>query len=77
MENLSSSELGTCCVLNRVAEIINMDTSKLKGKEKQKIIETQKELRQKYCKTKKKELTKEEKESVGNLYKQLGLWKGE
>ena len=76
LENLSNSELGTCCVLNRVAEIINMDTSKLKGKEAIKIREVQKELRKKYCKENKKELTKEEKEKVGNLYKQLGLWKG-
>ena len=76
LQNLSSSEFGTCCALNRVAEIINMDTSKMKDKDAKKIREAQKELREKYCKSKKKELTQKEKESVGNLYKQLGLWKG-
>lgn len=77
LQNLSSSEFGTCCILNRVAEIINMDTSKIKGKEAKKTKEVQAELRKQHCKSNKKELTEKEKESVGNLYKQLGLWKGE
>jgi hypothetical protein len=77
LQNLSSSEFGTCCILNRVAEIVNMDTKNLKGKELLKIQELQQELRRKYCKSKKKQITKEEKQNVVNLYKQLGLWKGE
>ena len=78
LENLSSSEFGTCCALNRVAEIINMDTKNLKGKDLKKVQEAKKELIKRYCKSKaNKKLTKEEKESVGKLYKQLGLWKGE
>lgn len=77
LQNLSSSEFGTCCALNRVISILQMDTKDLKGKEKQKVIEAQKELRQKYCKVKEKKLTDKEKRSVVNFYKKLGLWKGE
>ena len=78
LENLSSSEFGTCCALNRVIEIINMDTKNIKEKDLKKVQEEKKELIAKYCKNKKeKTLTKDEKESVVNLYKQIGLWKGE
>ena len=77
LENLSSSEFGTCCALNRVISILNTDASKLKGKEATELKKAQRELMEKYCKVKKKEITAQEKESVANLYKQLGLWKGE
>lgn len=49
----------------------------MKEKEASEIRKTQKELKEKYCKVKKNEITQKEKESVANLYKQLGLWKGE
>ena len=77
LQNLSSSEFGTCCALNRVVSILNTDPSNLKGKEAIQLKKTQKELMEKYCKVKKEEITTQEKESVVNLYKQLGLWKGE
>lgn len=78
LENLSSSEFGNCCVLSRVQNILNTDTSKIKdSRQARKIAEAQKELRKKYCVNKKEEMTKEEKESTINLYKSLGLWKGE
>lgn len=77
LENLSSSEFGTCCALNRVASILNMDTSKMKEKDAKKIKQTQKEFRKKYCiKTKKEKLNNNEKENVVSLYKEIGLWKG-
>ena len=77
LQNLSSSEFGTCCALNRVVSILNMDTSKMKEKEATELRKAQRELREKYCKEKKSKITLQEKESVANLYKQLGLWKGE
>lgn len=77
LQNLSSSEFGTCCALNRVISILNMDTKGMKGKEKQNLLNAQKELKKKYCKVKKKELSEKEKRSVVDFYKQLGLWKGE
>jgi len=49
----------------------------MKDKEAIKMREAQKELRQKYCKSKKQKLNAEEKQSVKNLYKQLRLWKGD
>lgn len=77
LENLSSSEFGTCCALNRVASILNIDTSKMKDKDAKKIRETQKDLRKKYCiQNKKEKLNNNEKENVVSLYKDLGLWKG-
>ena len=78
LENLSTSEFGNCCILSRIQSILNTDVSKLKDStQARKILESQKELRKKYCINKKEEMTKEEKESTMNLYKSLGLWKGE
>ena len=78
LENLSSSEFGTCCVLNRIINILNMETKDIKDKKQvENIRKTQAELRKKYCVDKKSDLDNEEKTSVMNLYKSLGLWKGE
>lgn len=76
LKNLSSSEFGNCCVLNRVLSILNTDVSKIKDyKEREKIIKAQKELQKEYC-VNQLDLTTEEKESVANFYKKIGLWKG-
>lgn len=43
LSNLSNSEFGNCCVLNRVRNLRNLDTSKIKdSKEKMKMIEAKK-----------------------------------
>ena len=76
LQNLSSSEFGTCCALNRIASILQIDTTKMKDKEASKIRQIQKELKEKYCKVKEKKMTKQQQESVIDLYKKLGLWKG-
>ena len=77
LQNLSTSEFGNCCILNRVMQILEEDVSKIKdSKQQRQIIEAQKELTEKYCKTKNKELNEKEKNSVINLYKELGLMKG-
>ena len=58
-------------------QILEEDVSKIKdSKQQRQIIEAQKELTQKYCKTKNKELNEKEKNSVISLYKELGLMKG-
>ena len=78
LENLSSSEFGTCCALNRMISVLEMDTSLIKDtKQVSKIKEVQADFRKKYCKQKYKELNTKEKTSVVDLYKSLGLWKGE
>lgn len=78
LQNLSSSEFGTCCVLNRIQSILNTDISKIKdSKQASNLAETQRNLRKMYCINKKQQMTKEEKESTINFYKRLGLWKGE
>lgn len=72
INGLSNSELGNCCVLNRIRNLRTTDVSQIKDrKEKEKIIKAQKQVA---LKKKQKPLTKEEKESVMNLYK---LMKGE
>jgi len=77
LENLSTSEFGNCCILNRVTQILNKDVSNIKdSKEQRNIIDAQKELQQRYCKNTTKEMTDKEKNSVMNLYRELGLMKG-
>lgn len=74
LENLSTSEFGNCCILNRVISILNEDASKIKdNKERNKLIEAQNYLKEKYCVSQEKELTKEQEESIKNFYKALGV----
>lgn len=72
--NLSGSEFGNCCVLNRVMTIINYDTSKIKdSKERTKINNAKKELIRKYCETKETPISKDQERNARELYKALGL----
>lgn len=74
LQNLSTSEFGNCCILNRVTSVLNEDASKIKdSKEKKKLIEMQKELKEKYCIVKEKQQTDEQKESAKAFYKELGI----
>lgn len=73
MEGLSNSELGNCCVFNRIRNFRNVDPKKIKdAKERQKVIDAQKQVALKKYQVK-KEYTKEQKERANNLYKQLGI----
>lgn len=75
MGGLSNSEIGDCCILNRVRNIRNLDPRKIKNqKNRQEIIDLQKELALKKYQ-KKKEPTQKQKESARELYKMLGLRK--
>lgn len=77
LANLSSSEFGTCCILNRVMSILDADASKIKdNKEREELYKAQAQLKKKYCVSVKEDMTDKEKESVASLYKKLGLWKG-
>lgn len=74
LENLSTSEFGTCCSLNRVIAILNQDTKNIKdSKSKKAIIDAQKLLKQKYCINEKPEITKEQEENAVAFYKALGI----
>ena len=74
LENLSTSEFRNCCILNRIISILDEDATKIKdSKQKQKLIDTQNELKEKYCVLKEKEMTKEQEESAKAFYKALGI----
>lgn len=74
LSNLSTSEFGTCCALNRVVSILNQDASQIKNdKDRKALNEVQNELRKKYCIQYKKEHTKEQKEMANKVYDLFGL----
>ena len=73
LNNLSNSELGDCCVLNRVRNLRNYDVSKIKDqKEKQKIIKAKQQVALKKNKVK-KQATEKQKESARKFIEALGL----
>ena len=74
LESLSTSEFGNCCILNRVTSILNQEPKEIKdNKQRQKLIEAQKLLSQKYCKQEEVKITKEQEESARAFYKSLGI----
>ena len=74
LESLSTSEFGNCCILNRITSILNQEPKEIKdNKARQRLIEAQKLLSQKYCKQKEIKMTKEQEESAKAFYKSLGI----
>lgn len=75
LENLSTSEFGNCCVLNRISSIINYDTKKIQdSKERQKMIMLQKDLIAKYCIEETQiSMTETQKQSAKEFYKSIGI----
>jgi hypothetical protein len=74
LESLSTSEFGNCCILNRIVSILEQEPKEIKdNKARQRLIETQKLLSQKYCKEQEKKMTKEQEESAKAFYKSLGI----
>ena len=74
LESLSTSEFGNCCILNRIISVLEQEPKDIKdGKQRQKLIDGQKMLQQRYCKHKEKERTKEQEESAREFYKALGI----
>ncbi len=73
MNGLSNSELGNCCVLNRIRNLRNYDVSQIKdAKERQKIAKAKEQFALKKYK-KENHLTKEQEESMERLNVILGL----
>ena len=69
MNGLSNSELGNCCVLNRIRNLRNFDTSTIKdSKERNKILKAQQEVALKKQEVK-VEMTEEQKRSSEEFYK--------
>lgn len=76
LNNLSNSEFGNCCVLNRVRNLRNYDTRQIKdSKERQKIEKAKQQVALKKYKPKKKEATDEQMKSAKEFLKGIGLWK--
>lgn len=73
LSNLSNSEFGNCCILNRVRNLRTMDVSKIKDiKEKEKILRAKKQVSLKSQKGVDVEMSDEEKESQDRFYEALG-----
>ena len=73
MNGLSYSELGNCCILNRIRNLRNMNLNEIKDqKERDKIRKAQERVALKK-KESNVELTPEQEESVDEFYKALGL----
>lgn len=71
LNGLSNSEMGNCCVLNRIRNLRTFDVSQIKDhKEKEKIIKAKKQVQLKKNKIK---ATKENLESAMKFYQQLGI----
>ena len=73
LNNLSNSEFGNCCVLNRVRNLRNYDISQIKdSKERQKMAKAKEQVALKKYK-KENNLTKEQEESMERINKIIGL----
>lgn len=73
INGLSNSELGNCCVLNRVRNLRNLDLSTIKdSKERQKLAKAKEQVALKKY-SKEYNLTKEQEESMERLNEILGL----
>ena len=73
MNGLSNSELGNCCVLNRIRNLRNFDLKDIKDpKEKERIRKAQKQVALKKNRKPKVEATSEQQENAMKLYEALG-----
>jgi hypothetical protein len=73
LNGLSNSEMGNCCVLNRIRNLRNYDTKDIKDqKELNKINEAKKQVALKKRK-KGNKISNEQKQNIDNFYKKTGL----
>lgn len=71
INGLSNSEMGNCCVLNRIRNLRNYDVKDIKdSKEREKILKAKEQVA---LKKNKKKATKEQQESAENLLKMLNI----
>ena len=74
LENLSSSEMGNCCILNRIISLFNYDVKEIKDtKKRTEINKAKEELRKRYCICEEMEITDKQKESAKEFYKLIGI----
>lgn len=72
INGLSNSDMGNCCILNRIRNIRNCDLSTIENpKERKKMREAQEQIALKRYKPKKKEATEQQKQSALEFYKSL------
>ena len=73
INGLSNSEMGNCCVLNRIRNLRNLDLSEIKdNKERQRLAKAKEQVALKKYK-KENNLTREQEESMNRLNEILGL----
>lgn len=79
MNGLSNSEMGNCCVLNRIRNLRTFNTKDIKDEKEKRRIEKEKSKvalkKYKDFNKKKVTLTEQQKQSAKNLYEALGLRK--
>lgn len=74
LQNLSTSEFGNCCMLNRIVSILNQKASEIKDdRERSNLVKTQQKLKDRFCVVEEVKLTKEQEESQRAFYKALGI----
>lgn len=75
LKNLSNNEFGTCCILNRVRNLRNMDVNKIKDpKQREELRQAQKMVALDFDDYKKpKKFSNDELENMNKFYEQTGL----
>ena len=69
LNGLSNSEMGNCCILNRIRNLRNYDTSKIKDTKQRQMVEEAK--RQVALKKPEKKYTKEQEENMKLFFEQI------
>lgn len=78
LNGLSNSELGNCCILNRVRNLRNLDLATIKDiKTREKLAKAKEEVALIKKEGKEVEYTEEEKKSIDNFYKEIGMQRKE
>lgn len=73
INGLSNSEMGNCCVLNRVRNLRNYDTKDIKDSKELEKIKKEKEQVALKKKNKKVNITSEQQKNIENFYKMTGI----
>ena len=73
INGLSNSELGNCCVLNRVRNLRNFDTKDIKDAKELARIKEAKQMVALKKKVKEPQLTTEQQKNIDNFYKMTGI----
>ena len=77
---MSNSELGTCCILNRVRNLRNLDLSQIKdAKERNRLAKAKEEvkLKPRNVKETSQEYTEQEEKSINKFYEEMGILRKE